>query len=78
MICDVDLVHHLMQEKINLVLKENLFSLKNCLEIYNGALFKYLEKCLGLLTKHVDACNVCLNINKLFIFLDLPKKRSDL
>lgn len=78
MICDVDLIHHLMGDKVNLVLKENLFSLKNCLEIYNGALFKYIEKCLNLLTMHVDGCNVSskFTTNFLYIFLRFAKKKE--
>lgn len=58
MICNPGLVQELMQDRINLVLKENLFSLENLLEIYNGALTKLITKYITLLTRHVDQCQV--------------------
>jgi len=63
MICNPSLVQELMTDKINLVLKENLFSLENLLDIYNGALIKLLNKCIFLLVRHVEHCEVS------FIFL---------
>lgn len=60
MICDISMMHNLMQDKLNLVLKENLFSLKNLTEIFNGSLHKYLEKCLEIFFQHVNKCQHCL------------------
>lgn len=79
MICNPILVQDLMQDKINLALKENLFSLQNLLDIYNGSLAKLLNKCLSMLKKHINHCKVF--INYIFVFnilndLGLFGKRS--
>ena len=58
MICDTTLIHDLMHNNLNLVLKKNLLSLKNFYDIYNGALLKYLEKWYALLVKHIENCDV--------------------
>ena len=58
-----------MQEKINLVLKENLFSLENMLDIYNGSLTTLLIKCITLLSRHIDQCSVIMKFYRFSIFL---------
>ena len=57
-ICDTNLIDDIILDKINLVLKENIFSLKNLYDIYNGILTPYLEKTYKLLIRHIDGCKV--------------------
>jgi len=66
MICDEKLIENLLQDRINLVLKENLFSLKNLCEIYDGSLMKFIEKCKKYLVFHIDICKV--NFIDFFLF----------
>ena len=58
MICDPNLVQSLLEGRINLCLKKNIFSLKNLYEIYNGSLYKLLEGYYNILCKHVLYCKV--------------------
>ena len=41
MICDTYIVTDWMKSKMNLVLKENLFSLENLYNIHNKSLYNY-------------------------------------
>jgi len=63
MICEEKLVENMLQDKINLVLKENIFSLKNLCEINDGSLKKLLEKSIKFLIFHFDSCQVNLLLN---------------
>lgn len=58
MICESPYVLDLLGANAHLLLKENLFSLKNLSEIYNGAMQKYMEKCFEMLKSHVSGCSV--------------------
>ena len=63
MICESNYVLDLMGTNSNLLLKVNLFSLKNLSEIHNGAMQKYMDKCFNMLTGHIAGCSVSLNFN---------------
>lgn len=59
MICEVDLFEILMNtQNMNLVLKENIFSLKNLFDIRSNHLFKYLSKIKTAMQKHINSCEV--------------------
>ena len=59
MICDPLLIVNIMGgENINLLLKQNLFSLENLIEINKGNMLLYLEKCFEIANKHVVSCEV--------------------
>jgi len=58
MICDPIHVSDLLRENMNLVLKINLFSVRNLVEINNGAMLQYIENCTDLLTLHIKGCQV--------------------
>lgn len=60
MICEEKLVENLLQDKVNLVLKENIFSLRNLCEIHDGSLRRLLEKSIKLLIFHFDGCQVLI------------------
>ena len=61
MICNTDLVEILLTiDNMNLVLKENIFSLKNLVEIHSGNLFKYIKKIRDALRNHIYQCEVAL------------------
>ena len=57
----------------NFLLKENLFSLKNLVEIYNGFMINYLENCLFMYKRHFSICTVLTIILKIsnFYFFNL-------
>ena len=54
-------MENLLQDKVNLVLKENIFSLRNLCEIHDGSLRRLLEKSIKLLIFHFDGCQVLIN-----------------
>lgn len=58
MICNPSYVTELVSKRKNLLLKDNLLSLKNMQQIYDRSLFNHLEHCVSLLTKHIQNCNV--------------------
>ncbi|KAM3146014.1 hypothetical protein pb186bvf_002007 [Paramecium bursaria] len=58
-ICDPKLMQGLLENRMNLCLKQNLFSLKDLYEIYNGSLYKILMGYYAILIKHVDFCKSC-------------------
>jgi len=60
MICDPLCIVNIMGgENINLLLKQNLFSLENLIEINKGNMLLYLEKCYEIANKHVVNCEIC-------------------
>lgn len=58
MICEGLYVLDLVGQEANLLLKINLLSLKQIVEIKEGALVKFIERIYGLLNKHIQSCNV--------------------
>lgn len=58
MICDEKLVESMLPDRLNLVLKENIFSLRNLCEIHDGCLPRILEKIIKYLFFHFDSCQV--------------------
>lgn len=59
MICDVDLIEILLtSENMNIVLKENILSLKNFMDIKSENLLNYLNKIKGALKNHINSCDV--------------------
>lgn len=58
MICDNSYINDLMGNNTNLLLKQNLFSMKQMHEIKNGAMIKFLEKCYSMISKHMLSCSV--------------------
>lgn len=58
MICESPYVLDLLGANANLLLKQNLFSMKNLSEIKNGTMTRYMEKCYAMLTSHVNGCSV--------------------
>lgn len=59
MICDPKLVQSLLEKRMNLCLKRNIFSLKNLYEIYNGSLYRLIAGYYAILSKHIDYCKSC-------------------
>lgn len=60
MICNHYIVLDVIQDNKNMLLKINLFSLKNFYEISNGSLEAKLQKKYKLLKNHVWGCAKCL------------------
>lgn len=58
MICDEKLMENLLKDRMNLLVKENIFSLKNLNEIFDGSLKKLLENCQKFIIMHFDSCQV--------------------
>lgn len=58
MICDTNYVLKVMENNENLVLKQNLLSLENLIELDKGSMLIYLEKCYSMLSRHVSNCEV--------------------
>jgi len=58
MICESSVVLDLVGDNANLLLKENLFSLKNLSEINNGAMDRYMQKMYNMLNGHIIGCSV--------------------
>ena len=58
MICEGLYVLDLVGQEGNLLLKVHLLSLKQIVEIKEGALMKFIERTYTLLDKHIQACNV--------------------
>jgi len=58
MICDTNIVLDVMGANANLLLKVNLFSLKNLSDIHNGAMQRYMDRCWNMLLGHIDHCTV--------------------
>jgi hypothetical protein len=60
-ICQISFIHDLMDFNGNLLLKINLFSLKDLQEIYTGALTKHMRNWYQILSKHIMSnCNTCM------------------
>ena len=58
MICEGFYVLDLVGQEANLLLKINLLSLKQIVEIKEEALMKFIERTYALLNKHIQACDV--------------------
>jgi len=58
MICESIYVLDIIGNRQNLLLKKNLFSLKNLQEIYDGSLLQVIERAVTLLRKHISKCQV--------------------
>ena len=59
MICNTDLVEILLSEdNMNFVLKDNIFSLKNLIDIHSEKLINFLKKIRDALKVHVNGCEV--------------------
>ena len=59
MICNTDLVEILLSEdNMNFVLKDNIFSLKNLVDIHSEKLINFLKKIRDALKVHVNGCEV--------------------
>ena len=58
MICDKDYVLKVMENHENLVVRQNLFSLEDLVEVDKGSTLMYLEKCYLILSQHVANCEV--------------------
>lgn len=75
MICNTDLVEILLSEdNMNFVLRDNIFSLKNLIDIHSEKLIIFFKKIRDALKVHVNGCEVKLkkitkNSEKLFFFL---------
>jgi hypothetical protein len=59
-ICDPNIIFQLLEKRVNLCLKQNIFSLKNLYDISNGSLMKLVEGCYSIIVRHIDYCKVCL------------------
>ena len=62
MICESPYVLDLMGTNANLLLKQNLFSMKNLTEIKDGAMQRYMDLNYDILKKHVAGCPVNLHL----------------
>ena len=67
MICETFFVLDIIPKRSNLVLKQNLFSLKNLQEMYSGALLQIIVHCNELLKKHIHNCSVFLTLIDSFL-----------
>ena len=60
-ICNSELMDNMLKNKVNYCLQQNLFSLKNLYDIYNGHEGTYLEGEFQILYKHFYRCETCLD-----------------
>lgn len=58
-ICNLDLIEPLLRDKLNYCLKNNLFSLKNLYDIYNGQETMRMQREYEILSRHFYRCEVC-------------------
>lgn len=59
MICNTDLVEILLSEdNMNIVLKENILSLKNFVDIQSEKLLTHLKRIKDALKIHINGCEV--------------------
>jgi hypothetical protein len=60
MICQTSFIFDFLQSDGNLLLKINLFSLRNLYDIYNGSMYKHMEIWYTNLSRHImQACPTC-------------------
>lgn len=57
-ICDPTILSNLLQNNLNLFLRKNIVSLKNCFEIKDGTLIKYLFSVYNFGLAHIKNCEV--------------------
>jgi hypothetical protein len=57
-ICDTNIIYQLLEGRVNLCLRENIFSLKNLSDLKSGTLIKMMEGFYAILMKHIDYCKV--------------------
>jgi len=74
MICESSVVLDLVGDNANLLLKENLFSLKNLSEINNGAMDRYMQKMYNMLNGHIIGCSSCQKKGKVCALCKNPTK----
>jgi len=74
MICESSAALDLIGDNANLLLKENLFSLKNLSEINSGAMERYMQKMYTMLNGHVTGCNSCQKKGKICSLCKNPVK----
>ena len=58
LICDPIILSNLMQNNLHLFLRKNIVSLKNCFEIKDGSLTKYLTSIYNFGLSHIKTCEV--------------------
>jgi len=64
LICDGKLMENLFKDRTNLFIKENILSLKNLIEIFDGSLQKLLETLHKYIFMHFDSCPVPIKAQK--------------
>ena len=64
LICDGKLMENLFKDHTNLFIKENILSLKNLIEIFDGSLQKLLETLHKYIFMHFDSCSVPIKSQK--------------
>lgn len=64
MICEGLYLLDLLGQNSNLLLKMNLLSVKNLVEIESGAMKNYIEKSLNMMISHIEGCNVRIIVVK--------------
>ena len=64
MICNIALFKNIIDVNGNLLLKDNLLSLKNLYEINNGSLLEYLEYWYGIFVKHIKQSMCKVNFKR--------------
>ena len=61
MICSPSFMMDFVESDGNLLLKQNLFSLKNLYDIHNGSLYKHMENWFITQSKHImNSCQVSI------------------
>jgi hypothetical protein len=58
-ICNSELMDKMLRGRLNYCLRQNLFSLKNLYDIYNGHETPALEREFAILAKHFYKCETC-------------------
>lgn len=77
-ICNIDLMKILLENDLNLILKDNLLSLQNLIDINKGILKEKLKKIKEITIKHFlicenckkhkSFCSICNDQNAMFFF----------
>ena len=57
--CNADLMKILLETRLNLILRENLFSLQNLIDIHKGTLKEELYKVNKVAIEHFSQCETC-------------------
>jgi len=68
MLCQTSFILDFMETDGNLLLKQNIFSIKNLYDIHNGSLYKHMENWYTILSKHImSSCQTCQSKGKICI-----------